>query len=133
MKTILTRLEDDGKQTLGILQVFDGIEKIFECKTLELGWHDNVQKKSCILSGTYTVLRHTSPKFGNTFHVTNVPGRSEILIHHGNYQQDTTGCILVGQDFADIDKNGTVDITYSKHTMNKLLEVMPDIFELKIL
>ena len=32
MKAILTRLDDDGKQTLGHLMLFKGLEKVFECK-----------------------------------------------------------------------------------------------------
>ena len=41
MKAILTRLDDDGKQTLGYLTLFKGLKKVFECKTLELPWKAN--------------------------------------------------------------------------------------------
>jgi len=32
-----------------------------------------------------------------TFEVTNVPGRSRILIHKGNVEDDSAGCILLGK------------------------------------
>ena len=67
--------------------------------TLERPWADNAVGKSCIPAGTYTCKRVLSPKFGNTFEVTNVEGRSHILFHRGNVDDDTHGCILVGEKF----------------------------------
>ncbi len=133
MKAILTRLNDDGKQTLGILQVFDGLTKVFECKTLELPYINNQKQISCIPVGIYHVRKHNSPTFGKVFHVLNVENRSEILIHKGNYNRNTKGCILVGKDFIDIDKDGATDITSSGNTMDLFLSVMPDEFKLSIL
>lgn len=132
MKITIIRLLDNTVQTLGILQIWDGEMKIFECKTLELPWKENQVNISCIPTGTYNVLRYNSPKFGKTFHVIGVPNRSEILIHKGNYNKDTQGCILVGIRYADIDKNGTMDIAGSAMAMNRLLEVAPDHFKLTI-
>lgn len=34
-----------------------------------------------------------------TFEITNVPGHTNILIHCGNYNSDSEGCILVGAAF----------------------------------
>ena len=133
MKAILTRLTDDGKQTLGILQVFNGLMKIFECKTLELPYLNNQKQVSCIPTGQYIVKKHNSPTFGKTFHVLNVEGRSEILIHKGNFNRDTKGCILLGKDFIDIDQNGTTDITSSGKTVETMLSVMPEEFKLMII
>lgn len=31
-----------------------------------------------------------------TFEITDVPGHTGILFHKGNYQKDSTGCILLG-------------------------------------
>ena len=38
-----------------------------------------------------------SPKFGYVPAVLNVPGFTDILIHAGNSDKDTRGCILVGR------------------------------------
>ena len=69
------------------------------CVTLERPWLENRRNVSCIPSGTYTCERTLSPKFGETFKVLNVPGRSHILFHKGNLSDDTHGCILVGEYF----------------------------------
>jgi hypothetical protein len=67
--------------------------------TLERRWLRNAVGESCIPEGTYTCQRTLSPKFGATFEVTHVPGRTAILFHKGNLQDDTHGCILVGEQF----------------------------------
>lgn len=67
--------------------------------TLERPWEDNRRNVSCIPLGVYTCKRIISPKFGDTFEVLNVPGRSHILFHKGNLNEDTHGCILVGEYF----------------------------------
>ena len=70
--------------------------------TLEREWLDNKQNISCIPAGTYTCQRIYSMKFGETFEVTNVPNRTHILFHKGNLDDDSHGCILIGEWFGDI-------------------------------
>ena len=76
--------------------------------TLERPWLFNRSSVSCIPNGTYRCLRcrkspdygfQDSPKFGDTFQVYGVPRRSSILFHKGNIDQDTHGCICVGEQF----------------------------------
>jgi len=67
--------------------------------TLEKSWKDNEPLVSCIPAGTYMCRRIISPKFGETFMVKDVPGRSFILFHKGNIEDDTSGCILVAEQF----------------------------------
>jgi hypothetical protein len=94
---ILTRLNRHSSfPTYGVLQRDTGVPFAL---TLERPWLDNQRKVSCIPDGTYRVVRHQSPKFGNTFWVQDVPGRSEILFHKGNIDDDSHGCILVGEQF----------------------------------
>lgn len=125
------------QQTQGTLKVYDedSDEPVFECKTLELPDRDNQQQISCIPEGTYDVLPRYSEKYKNHLHVTDVPNRSLILIHWGNYagsinpmtgHSDIKGCILVGKSFADIDGDGIKDITSSKSTFNTLMKICPD-------
>lgn len=125
----LTRLVYEKEQTLGYL--FDGLNKL--AATLELEWDDNKVRKSCIPKGIYKVVKRYSEKYKDHFHVTNVEGRSYILIHHGNYHRDILGCILVGVDHTDIDGDGYRDVTSSKYTMKRLNEILPNEFELEII
>ena len=131
MKAKLYRIFKDDKQTLGEIQIGD-----LSLFTLELpdlnddGIENNEVRKSCIPDGTYRVTRHKSPKFGNTFWVKDVPGRSAILIHPGNYYYHTLGCILLGIDQEDMNGDGLIDNKSSKKAMELLLEY--DITELEI-
>ena len=57
-----------------------------------------------IPDGTYTCVRgqhqlaHGGPF--ETFEVTGVPGHTGLLIHCGNFDRDSEGCILVGTSVA---------------------------------
>ena len=92
-KLIRVAYIEDG--TFGVL--FD--EETPFCLTLEREWKDNRKGESCIPVGTYSCKRVISPKFGNTFEVCNVPGRSHILFHKGNLEDDSHGCILTGEEY----------------------------------
>lgn len=124
----------DPKQTEGELYVHNNDNQIiYDCKTLELPWRDNQRRISCIPSGTYKAVKHHSPRFGRSFWVKDVPGRSEILIHSGNYNHHTLGCPLVGQTLTDINGDGLRDVTNSRKTINELWDILPDEFEIDIL
>jgi hypothetical protein len=125
-----TPIGKEPQQTEGILYVLDGNKTVFSCKTLELPWRDNQRRISCVPDGTYKVVRRSSAKYKNHFHLLDVPNRSLILIHQGNYNHQTMGCILVGKEFRDINKNGLMDVTSSVATMNELLKY--DIDEINI-
>lgn len=131
MKAILYRTFKDDKQTLGEIQVGD--ISIFTLELPDLnndGIEGNEVRKSCIPEGSYRVVRHTSPKFGKTFWVKDVKGRSAILIHPGNYYYHTLGCILVGIDQEDMNGDGLIDNKSSKKAMELLLKY--EITELEV-
>lgn len=65
--------------------------------TVERQWDGNKTGVSCIPEGTYRCARVNSPKFGNVFEVTEVPGRTHILFHKANVARDVEGCIGVGE------------------------------------
>ncbi|OPB97914.1 DUF5675 family protein [Elizabethkingia occulta] len=70
---------------------YDGV---LICYTIELPWHNNRRKVSCIPEGRYGLLKRHSPKFGWHISVLNVPGRSAILFHPANYAlKELQGCI----------------------------------------
>lgn len=68
---------------------------------LEKPWRNNQPQVSCIPPGSYLCKRVNSPKFGNTFEITGVPGRFAILFHKGNTETDSLGCVLVAESFED--------------------------------
>lgn len=123
---VLTRFQEDDKQTLGTLELYTNKEKIFKCKTLELSDKNNQKDISRIPEGHYEVKKHISPNFGNSLWIKDVPNRSEILIHKGNYYTDILGCILVGKEHIDINNDGLKDITSSKNTINLLYSVVEE-------
>lgn len=52
----------------------------------------------CIDAGEYLAVYEYSPKFKqHLIELKNVPERTEIKIHAGNFRRDTRGCILVGK------------------------------------
>lgn len=69
----------------------------FYCFTLEPPTRSDDVKPRAIPAGTYDITIRWSPKFNRLMpHIENVPGFSEIMIHWGNFPQDTEGCLLVG-------------------------------------
>lgn len=80
-----------------------------ECVGLEDEYRDvKVAGETRIPAGTYQVKLKTwgdfhsryTKKFGDKhhgmLHVQDVPGFTDILIHIGNYETNTAGCLLVG-------------------------------------
>jgi hypothetical protein len=124
----LRRLATQGKQITGEIVRAGTVV----AKTIELEWKNNARRISCIPIGTYTVVKRTSNKYGNHFHLINVPGRDMILIHSGNYHSDSLGCIIVGSDHKDIDKDGLVDVVNSKATLSRMFTTFPDRFKLLV-
>lgn len=96
----------------------------FTCKSLELPWKANQRNISCIPKGTYEVVWGFSPsRMRWTYRIQNVPGRSGILFHAGNYaykktgKPDIEGCILLGNVFRDLNGDNVVDIGNSVVTL----------------
>jgi hypothetical protein len=132
MKAELIRQNYTDKQVTGVLRILNGEKVLATYFTLELAWKNNERKVSCIPKGTYTCVARVSPKYGRHYHVTNVPNRDLILIHHGNYHTDILGCILIGKGRADLNKDGIIDVTQSKIAMAEFVAMMPDKFDLTI-
>lgn len=126
----------EKKQTKGYATVFDAEGTvIFTFNTLELPWKNNATNISCIPEGIYIAKRRYSKKYRNHMHITDVEGRSLILIHWGNYagsvnpktgSPDIRGCILTGTGFKDITGDGIDEILKSKIIFKKLMAIMPN-------
>jgi hypothetical protein len=118
MELRLKRTYKKGEYTIGNLYIDD----VLFCQTLEdrdRGLHSHMQLeyikdvkvagKTAIPTGRYAVtLAVQSPKYrhrreyefcnGYVPRLINVKGFEGILIHIGNYPEDTEGCILVGKN-----------------------------------
>jgi hypothetical protein len=120
---LLKRTESNDKQTLGDLTIsYKG--KTFNCKVLEPAWKNNQKNISCIPKGLYKVKPHYSEKFGKVYWVQDVENRSYIYFHVGNYYKDTLGCLLVGDSYSDINKDGYLDVINSRKTLDKMLKFL---------
>ncbi len=90
----LVRLEESFEHgTFGALK----INKELFCWTLEPRDEENAENISSIPAQQYDCRRYSSARYPDTFQVMDVPGRFNVLIHAGNTDDDTAGCILLGE------------------------------------
>lgn len=99
MLITLTRIRQNSLFTLGVLTG----ELFRPLYTLEPPWKDNARNISCVPVGIYRCDNFSSPKFGPTWKLRDVPNRSDIEFHWGSYVQDTRGCPLLGCRFYEIE------------------------------
>ncbi|GLT18047.1 hypothetical protein GCM10007938_18250 [Vibrio zhanjiangensis] len=97
------RYFQDG--TFGTLHREDGSQV---CVIAERGWRNNLPGKSCVPEGSYQLLPHTSPKFGDCYALEagelgvtrQGPSlRTHILVHKANTPSQLQGCLAPGVDF----------------------------------
>ena len=106
-KILITRYINNELQTLGDINVWnDNFTKRFNndsFASLELPWLENKRNMSCIPTGIYSgVCIITDNRPYKHIWIKDVPARSDILIHVGNYISDIEGCILPGRAHAPI-------------------------------
>lgn len=107
MKLKLVRLDMTDQGLFGHLEAPG-----FECVTLER--HD-----IHIPTGTYKITLYDSPTFKRTVLLLHdVPGRSDIEIHAGNWEHNSKGCVLVGE------KRVGFSIENSRVTLDKLISLV---------
>lgn len=134
MKRFVIKRVATGKDgTFGAFLEAVGLDLIPFALTLERPWLDNAVGISCIPSGNYVCRRVNSPRFGDTFEVTGVRGRLHILLHKGNVDDDSRGCILVGEEFSTW-TDGTASIARSGAGFDEFRKRVEgeDAFELEI-
>ena len=118
-----------GKDATNGMLFIDGI---FECYTLEDQYQAvKVMHETCIPEGTYDIKfrktggfhakyteRYKNAHYG-MLHVQNVPNFTYILIHTGNSDEHTSGCLIVGETQQDLDISkdgfiGSSTVAYKK-------------------
>ncbi len=128
MKLQVVRTQFGKDATNGSLFV-DGL---FECYTLEDQYQAvKVMHETCIPEGTYDIKFRTvggfhekyKKRYGNAhygmLHLQDVPNFTYILIHAGNTDEHTSGCLIVGETQQDLDLSddgfiGHSGVAYSK-------------------
>lgn len=122
----LKRISTNGHATFGVL--IQDTEPF--ALTLERAWLGNHRNVSCIPAGVYTCGRVISSRFGETFEILDVPGRSNILFHKGNIPGDTAGCILVAERFEKL--AGKAAILSSADGYGEFMERMEGVDEFSL-
>lgn len=113
--------------TIGRLHIpFEDTQKTFA--TIERPWLDNKPNVSCIPEGVYNCEPFSGNRFKGVWILNDVPDRTYILIHAGNYAKDVQGCIAVGQYLSD----SQFMVMNSRHAINELRKLLPDEFQIKI-
>ncbi len=128
MKLQVVRTQFGKDATNGMLFI-DGI---FECYTLEDQYQAvKVMHETCIPEGTYDIkFRKTggfhakySERYKNAhygmLHIQDVPNFTYILIHTGNTDEHTSGCLIVGETQQDLEVSkdgfiGSSTVAYKK-------------------
>ena len=122
MKLQVLRFSSESDSTNGLLfDVTDGVK--FLAYTLEDEYRKhNKSKETRIPAGTYKIKLRNEGGFHQRYskkypsihrgmlHIIDVPGFEYILIHVGNSDEHTAGCLLVGdtQENNQINKNGVI-------------------------
>jgi len=122
MKLEVLRISSESDSSSGLVfDITDG--RKFLCYSLEDEFrNDKVKHETHVPAGTYKILlrkeggfhgRYTK-KYGDfhkgMLHVQDVPGFEYILIHTGNTDEHTSGCLIVGdsQENNQLLKNGFI-------------------------
>ena len=130
-KITIDRFLHGTKETFGTIHLGDE----FLGFTVEQPWRDNIQFRSCVPTGTYTLVPFKSQKYGDTYCIVNEnlnvykEKRSSLvryacLIHAANYARQLQGCIAPGLWLSN---NGSEHmVTSSKKAVKKLLDYIDD-------
>lgn len=96
MKLELKRIFKGETYTIGKLYV----NGVYFCDTLEDAIrHVKIKHETAIPEGTYEVVITMSQRFKKLMPLLlNVPNFEGIRIHSGNTKEDTSGCLLVGEN-----------------------------------
>lgn len=127
MKLKLERKYKCLNYTIGHLYINDKYfcdtleDKVRELKNIE----DKIKHKTAIPEGIYEVVVTMSPKFKRLLPLLlNVPFFTGIRIHRGNNENDTSGCIIVGENKI---KGKVINSTYYEEKLVELLKNEEDI------
>lgn len=133
-KVLLLRRSTSDQGTFGTLVATRDGAAPLQLFTGELPWRDNHARVSCIPEGNYKCQPWHSRKYPNHYNVMDVPERSAILFHSGNFSgardkgflTNVEGCILVGKARGTI--KGQKAVLSSKVAMDALRKYIGENF-----
>ena len=118
-KVKIIRAFSNNLVTLGMLQ----IQGIYHQPIYTLENPDRITDVDDVIDpGMYICKPHFGTKYKNVWKIHDVPRREDILIHWGNVEKHTLGCILVGLGAGQL--NGQPAVLNSKRAialMRKLI------------
>ncbi len=116
------RQQQHGKTTLGKLTI-NGITKSWF--VLEPGGPDSETAGSDqrIKAGTYQILPYSSKKYSGVYELQKIPGRSKILIHAGNYHENTESCLMPGKNWG-VSEEKHYYVTDSKKALKEIFSAI---------
>lgn len=82
-------------------------------------------------AGTYRCRWGEFPTKGWAFEICDVPGHAAILIHAGNWETDSQGCVLVGDLFQESDRG--IMVLNSWRALAKLLARLHTVTEFTLI
>jgi hypothetical protein len=119
VKLRIVRLEETDEGALGVLLVRG---EIF-CMTLQPDSRD--RERYQIPAGVYPLRRFHGARWRNTLEIV-VSGHTALLFHAGNWEEDSTGCVLVGSEAGKL--RGQRAVTNSGTTFERFQgQVIPQI------
>jgi hypothetical protein len=108
--------------------------------TMEEDWRNNQRRQSSIPAGTYTIRRTIYHKHDYpTFEVADVDGRTRILFHPANTEEDVEGCIGLGLERGFLDVKDEDDpahaiarkraVLHSRAAFKRLMQLLEGVDE----
>lgn len=123
MNLILTRNQFRPDGIFGFLKDFSGNQIAV---TLEHAYTDSGIWVPKLPDGTFICKRRLSPRFGyELFQIMGVPGHNFIEIHIGNYNEDSSGCVLLGE--AIVSLNGSQALSMSRAAFLNFMHLLSGI------
>jgi len=125
---IIVRVDTGDDGTFGRMFLPGGVDRV----NVEPPWKNNRRNFSCIPPGKYECELRESPTFGLCPEILDVPDRTKVLMHPGNWAGDvdkgklsnSEACVLPGQRIKEM-KN-QLAVTSSRTTLAELMDSVSD-------
>ena len=132
---ILERFAYHKDGTFGVMTLPSGLEVY----TVECPWKANKVSISCVPDGVYSLIKRPSgvvtrtsgEQYTEGWEVTEVPNRTYIMIHPGNWPHNFEGCIGVGSSFRILNDRNNVARNAVTDSQNTFVKVMEDLNQKK--